>query len=170
MKVSLLSRKYAQALMNYYHWETKEEQWIERCNAVADFLYRHRRQLVLAPIYFYRTLFDRVGLNDMPIEIILQLLEKHRRTFLLSSVLYSVVNLYKKYHAIETCVISSAVELTDEQRGQIKLFLERMSGKKLNCFYKNDNSLIAGIRAQGESFAFEDSIAQKLKKLRHLIA
>ncbi len=158
METEGLARKYATALMQHYDWYERDVAWIVRLRAVAQFLRDHRQHFVYAHRSLYSAIFEIFGFHEPDIQSMLVLLEQQQRLLLLPDVLYRVIDRYKQRHDIEYCRVSSALSLTEAQAEKIKKLLERLSGKKLWCFYETDSSLIAGIRARSETFVWEDSV------------
>lgn len=160
-----LSRKYAVAFTRYYHWYKQDFTWMEKLDRVTNFLLMYRHHFVYEPRQKYSLVFKNFEIRDFDFNSIMTMLEKQHRTLLFPDILYEIVQIYKMHHGIESCSVTMTYELTPEQKNIFEDILEKKRGKKLLYSYAIDHSLIAGIRARGESFIYEDTIKQRLKAI-----
>lgn len=165
---SRLSHKYARALINHNHWYDKDYFWLERLVEAADFLHKNRRRFFHSPRIFYDIVLQNFEIAGADAAIALDLLEQHQRLSLLSEIFLAVADLYREHYGYELCRVSSAQELDHQQKSELQTQLRHLLGKKIYCSYVSDPSLIAGIRVRGQSFVWEDSIAQRLRMLEQI--
>jgi len=165
MDMTSLSRKYAAAWIHHYQWYDQDFSWMEKLSQLTHFLLTHRRRFVYEPLRGYALVFKNFELHNFDTRLIMMMLEKEQRMFLLPDILYEVVYLYKKQHGIESCIVTSACELTPEQKRVLENTLEKKTKKRLLYSYEIDDTLIAGIRVRGENFIYEDSVKQRLHAL-----
>lgn len=160
-----LAKKYAKALMRHYRWYELERDMIYRIAAVADFLHQYRRLFFYEPSSLYASVFEGFGSASAHTHEMVQLLEQQQRLFLLPDILHAVVALYQQYWGVEICLVKSAQSLTEAQKNDVRALLSARVDKKLYCVYEVDPTLIAGIKVRGQTFIWEDSIAQRLSAI-----
>lgn len=166
MDMTNLSRKYALALFSHYGWFKNSFEWMCKLSELIKFVRIYQHYFKYKPAQKYALVLHDINLFDGNVEYIIALLEKDHRIILMPDILEEVLNLYKDYHGIENCKIMSACALTDAQKHMLEHDLVRKVHKKLLYTYEIDSSLIAGVRVRGENFIYEDSVAQKLQKLK----
>lgn len=169
----LLSRRYATAFLAVFgNILTLEE--MNRLAQVRAFLEDNQSSLVALKIPtisasskrdMLATLFAHYGLVGAW-SLLVDLLLKDRRLFLLVPVLASAIRLYLQSHDMVQCTISSSYPLSDQQKQSIVHFIERMTGKKIISTYAVDATLIAGISIQSETFFWEHSVRRQLQRLK----
>ncbi len=170
-----LAHKYASAFLKVYNEQLIFDD-IERINAAADFLDKHRRALFLLKVPFIKRaikekelyeLWDRFALVK-PVKKLIALLLDHKRSYLLAAVFKAIVYRYQKLHTIHTIKVTSSIELSEKYRGDIEAFVDQqLSGTKLYR-YEVDQKLIAGIRLQSDTILWEFSIDKSLRELAHV--
>jgi ATP synthase F1 delta subunit len=96
------------------------------------------------------------------------LLVNDNRVFYIPHVLFFIIQLYKRSHAIESFAIMSTHDLNAQQKERIKYFLSSRTGSSIMCSYAIDKSLIAGIRMQSSEHMWEYSVRKQLACLRAL--
>lgn len=158
-----LARKYAVAFMRYQKYYNQNIDFFLRLNGLADFLMQYRDRFFYADKERYLTVFEIFGFDRNAFALLLDLLISDNRLVLIRGVIKAMCWLYQKHNALDICTITSSHQLRDDQLDQLQAFLERASGKKVLYTHKIDRSLIAGIRARGTTFIWEDSIAKRLR-------
>lgn len=169
-----LAKKYAQAYLNLF---SDQYTFQDICNLwrVAQFLSEHHSLLfyVSLPMIeqydkqrFIDLFFEKFHLFDS-LKNLCYLLLKNKHIFLLIDVLQQIYLLYKQKYNICELKIKSSSDLTDAAIHDIKQFFITLSGlSNVVVRYSIDQSLIAGIRLQSETYLWDYSIAQQLNKLK----
>lgn len=167
---SLLARKYAYAYLNRYGAEWSFDTY-QRLSELADFLQQHHAAVDYFTIAatsqeIIQRLFEQlIARFEMPESLrkLFNLLWKHKRLFILSEVMAALCYEYRKKYGIQVWTISSSHPLSNEQIEIIKKQLARRTGKIIEINIEHDAQLIAGIRLQSDTLAFEHSINKQLQ-------
>ncbi len=95
---------------------------------------------------------------------------EHRDMHVLFSAIEEFRAMYEDYMHIAEAVITSAVELTDEQKARLTAKLTKVTGKTINARYFVDKSLIGGISITVDGKNFDGSVRKNLKNLKEVIS
>ena len=96
----------------------------------------------------------------------LKLLADRQRIGILTSILERFLEIYRENSNIALATVTSAVELTDEQKGLITQKIINIAGtEKLELVTKIDPSLIGGFVASVGSKVIDASLASQIRKL-----
>jgi len=96
----------------------------------------------------------------------LKLLADRQRIGILTSILDRFLEIYRENSNIALATVTSAVELTDEQKGLITKKIINIAGtEKLELVTKIDLSLIGGFVASVGSKVIDASLASQIRKL-----
>jgi F-type H+-transporting ATPase subunit delta len=96
----------------------------------------------------------------------LKLLADRQRVGILTSILDRFLEIYRENSNIALATVTSAVELTDEQKGLITQKIVNIAGtEKLELVTKIDPSLIGGFVASVGSKVIDASLASQIRKL-----
>ena len=96
----------------------------------------------------------------------LKLLADRQRIGILTSILDRFLEIYRENSNIALATVTSAVELTDEQKGLITKKIINIAGtEKLELVTKIDPSLIGGFVASVGSIVIDASLASQIRKL-----
>ena len=96
----------------------------------------------------------------------LKLLADRQRIGILTSILDRFLEIYRENSNIALAAVTSAVELTDEQKGLITKKIINIAGtEKLELVTKIDTSLIGGFVASVGSKVLDASLASQIRKL-----
>ena len=91
------------------------------------------------------------------------LLIKQQRLVLIPAIFDHIVMIFEKKHAIEHVVITSSCALAQQEKICLEKFLQKQLGKQIVlCTYQIDPKFIAGIRMQGSTFLWENSMKNRL--------
>ena len=93
---------------------------------------------------------------------LMRLLIDHHRIILLPAVIKHIIYEYQRQHAIIECLVEHSHTLNEHQRAVIEQFLYKKTGKNIECSYRLNASLIAGVRLTSATFTWEHSIQQQL--------
>lgn len=175
---TLLARRYARAFLSLFAQQITEE----HCLAM-----RKAATLLISPagkswIMFFdfpsvtpeqqrtmvRLLLKRLDLPDYVQQLVI-LLCAHKRIELLPDVLNKIVGQFFEQKNITEFTITSCPEITPEELEEIRVFLQKKSGKNIRTITKTDNRLIAGVRVQSAALFWEYSIAKKLREAQQMV-
>ena len=159
------ARLYARAMMCHKQWYTKDFEWAQRIDALAQFMHKERRYFWYNAQLLYQKVLEIFGFSYSDFSSLLQLLHKQHRLSLFDQILVEMADLYRVYNQYEQCKIFSSRPLTKREIRDLMEELEKKVHKKLYYDARVDKNIIAGIRVQGESFFWEHSIAQQLRQL-----
>ena len=96
----------------------------------------------------------------------LKLLADRQRIGILTSILDRFLEIYRENSNIALATVTSAIELTDEQKGLITKKIINIAGtEKLELVTKIDPSLIGGFVASVGSKVIDASLASQIRKL-----
>ncbi len=96
----------------------------------------------------------------------LKLLADRQRIGILTSILNRFLEIYRQNSNIALATVTSAVELTDEQKGLITKKIINVAGtERLELVTKIDPSLIGGFVASVGSKVIDASLASQIRKL-----
>lgn len=79
-------------------------------------------------------------------------------------------HMYEDYKRFTYAVITSAVELTDEEKAKLVAKLESVTGKTVRPKYKIDPALMGGITVTADGMFFDGSVRKNLKNLEKEIS
>lgn len=169
----ILTKKYARAYLNIFGTQCTDEV-INRCVMLHDFLKKQHAalfyvQLSSAPLVVKVDVLTgmaeryQLGLFLKPL---LQLLETHKRLFLLADILAMLRTVYEEQHNTMRCAITSTRALKESEREKIVHFLTEKTKMKIHAQYSIDPSIIAGIRVLSDTIRWEHSIHAFLKLMK----
>ena len=79
-------------------------------------------------------------------------------------------HMYEDYKKFTYAEITSAVELTDEEKEKVVKKLEKITGKTVRPKYKIDPALMGGITVTADGMFFDGSVRKNLKNLEKEIS
>jgi F-type H+-transporting ATPase subunit delta len=168
-----LVRKYAQAYLNIFEEHHSFEDFASMWRA-SQFLSEHHSLLfylslpMIQPSDKYRFIdlfVQKFHLFDS-LKRLFYLLLQNKHIFLATDVLQTIYHLYKQRHNIADLQVISSSDLSDEKLEEIQQFFMHLSGQQVKVHHQVRPQLIAGIRLQTQTFLWEYSIAQQLRKLK----
>ena len=95
---------------------------------------------------------------------------EHRDMHVLFSAISEFRKMYEDYMHIADAVITSAVELTDEQKARLTAKLTKVTGKTIKPQYVIDKGLIGGISVTVDGKHFDGSVRKNLKNIKEVIS
>ncbi len=107
-------------------------------------------------------------LQDLTLNFLLLLCEK-RRERLLTEMLRDYVTLMADRRGVATAEVTSAIELTDEQVGQLEAKLSTYSGKDVRVETSVDPSLKAGFIARLGDQVFDGTLESMVDRLHNAL-
>ncbi len=168
----IISTKYARAFINVFA-STIDSAQLQKIEKFILFLQNQKE----AFFYFklplikdeikrevFQKLFSQFEVDDS-FMVLIDLLMKDKRISLLSLVMVSIIKLIKQSFGIMDFTITSSHELEEHELSEIKKFLERKTGKKIEYKTRIDKKLIAGLKVYSDSLGWEYTIYDQLKLL-----
>ena|SRR3990167_4151787 len=171
MKSMTKANAYAKAFCNIYDTSLTREA-IDGIGQAGNFLNEHRRALFLFKIPLIDEAVKKRGMQELSdrfelpqgVARLFDVLLAHGSASLLADVFLAIVKYYNREHQYESVVITSASELTEQQKKQIIAFADaRFTGTKKYTF-RLDTSLIAGIKIMSDTMMWESSIDNYLRE------
>lgn len=96
-----------------------------------------------------------------------KILLSHHHFALFGAVVNRFFDLYQQSQGIESVVITSAVEVDDNQKKRLAKAFQKQSGaKKVEATYTVDPELVAGVSMQSKSILIDGSLKTKIAKLK----
>lgn len=170
---SEVAKKYAHAYLNIFGDQQTFQDFCSLWRA-SQFLSEHHSLLFYLSLpmihevdkkRFIDLLFEKFHLFDS-LKQLFYLLLKNKHIFLATDILRDIYGLYKVKHKISDLQLVSSSDLSEEKIEEIKNFFIKLSGQHVVVRYSVNPGLIAGIRLQTDTFLWDYSIAQQLRKLK----
>lgn len=173
-KRMILARKYALAFVHSFasEFETPD---IEHIAQAYQFLAVHKRfsyflnlpaiSVAQKKDALEKILISQFQLPQRPCLALITMLIAHNRTFLIDSILRAMYMLMMEQKNITAFTITSAQELTRDQRIDVEQFLSESISKKIIPTYMINKDLIAGLRMQSNAHLWEHSLKKYLRTL-----
>ncbi len=114
---------------------------------------------------FFTLLFDTYKIPLLFNRLVL-LLYKRKMLTDFAVICFYIEKFYKNKHNIVDFSVTSASVLSDDQKEKIKQFLTKKIRKNSMCSFSVDESLIAGICCQSETFLWQHSVRSQLDKVQ----
>lgn len=168
-----IAKKYARAYLNICGQEHTFEDYCTMWRA-AQFLSEHRSLLSYLSLSivnevdkkrFIDLFFEKFHLL-LSLKQLFYLLLKNKHIHLAADTLRDIYAMYKTEHHIVDLKVTSSTDLSELQIKEIKQFFNEISGQQAQISYSINSSLIAGIRLQTDTYLWEYSIAQQLRKIK----
>jgi F-type H+-transporting ATPase subunit delta len=176
--LSALTRSYAEALADVAFEQNRVEA-VKR--ELASFVELTKRSLELrnflespaVPLASKHgaisRLAERLGASEA-VRNFLFVLVDHRRSALLAEIAKDFTAVLNERMGIAEAQVTSARELTPEEKAELVATLARVTGKKIEARYRLDPELIGGAVVQVGSTIYNGSVRQQLERLRARLA
>ena len=105
-----------------------------------------------------------------PVFAFLNVLLEHRDINVLLSAIDEFRSLYEDYMNVADAVVTSVVELTDEQKKKLISKLSIVTGKRIRATYVIDSSLIGGLSVTVDGRLYDGSIKKNLNNLKEVMS
>lgn len=172
----ILSSRYAKAFFNLYEdqitfddlyaLERAEKFFLERKE--INFFMKISSLNMQAKEEALVKLCKQFGLQAIFLKLLFLLVEKKRSSFLPE--LFRQLRLeLKRRKSITEWLVTSSMLLNKTQKDTIEKFLKKTVGMHTICTYKQDETLIAGIRVQSDSLLWEVSLRQRLQRITRFL-
>lgn len=90
----------------------------------------------------------------------------HQRTHMLAEIIATFEEVVQKRQGVAKAAISSAVELTAEQKAELAFTLERLTGKRVEPSFSLDASLLGGAIVRIGDTIYDGSLRNRLSAMR----
>jgi F-type H+-transporting ATPase subunit delta len=114
-------------------------------------------------------LVDALKLSRITRNFLYVLVDK-RRIGMLSEIVHSFEEIIDERLGFARAEITSALELSEEQRGLLNRDLERLTGKKIRMRFAVDQKLIGGVVARIGSTIYDGSVRGQLQTIGRRLA
>jgi len=111
------------------------------------------------------TIAARMGLNTAARNFICLLVD-HRRTEMLREIEQAFFHELNTRLGIEEAEVTSARELSAEEKRELTAVLERRTGKKVEARFRESGALLAGAVVRLGSTIYDGSVREQLNRLR----
>jgi F-type H+-transporting ATPase subunit delta len=173
IKEKIIARRYAFAFLNVFIDLLKEDD-LKKILALFDYFKERRQACFLMRLSLLDSKVKCDALNKISEEFLLpscfkklfQLLVEHKRTLLLADVFDEICIEYKKRKKIISFDVITVDPVLEEQKNIVEKFLNTATQKTVVCSYKEDITLIAGIRLQSKQYLWETSVKGRLNRVR----
>jgi F-type H+-transporting ATPase subunit delta len=115
--------------------------------------------------HLIRSLFTS-RLSQPLVSFILLLIEKNRVEFL-SDIARDFEEILENFRNIVKARVTTAVAIDDDFKEQLRVKLEKLSGKKIEIVHRIDKRIIGGIVVQLNFKVIDRSVRHELESLRH---
>lgn len=169
-----LSIRYAKAFLDVFKSDISD-QTIEKVKQVVLLFQNNQPRISLLSLPLYSKQDQYTLLSTLLVEKaqlpnvfanLIDLLVKHRRASLITTVLHKIVVLYYQRNNISSFSITSSYELEESQLQSIQQFLAVQTGSVIIYTYTIDSDLIAGIRLQSTTNLWEYSVRKSIEAIR----
>lgn len=77
---------------------------------------------------------------------------------------------YNEAHGISEAFVTSAVELSSEQKESLRKKLEDISGRKIVLNEKTDKNMVAGLKVELDGKQFDGTVSGRIKSIRKQVS
>lgn len=95
---------------------------------------------------------------------------EHGDILVLSAAVDEFVQLYEDYMNFAKAVVTSAIELSDEQKDKIVSKLSSVTGKKIQAEYIIDESIMGGVTVMVDGKYYDGSVRKNLNNLKEVMS
>lgn len=172
LEAHTLARRYATAFLNLYG-DSLEAADYSALKKGADFFKAHKQACFLMRLSLLdqkivkKVLVEKrkeFGLSDC-FDRLFMLIYKDKRTFLLPDLLQTILHEADERRGMEFFHITHVGEFSAQKKEDLVVWLEKKTGKTIECRYQEDAGLIAGLRLQSKHYLWETSIRERLKRI-----
>jgi F-type H+-transporting ATPase subunit delta len=108
---------------------------------------------------------DKMGL-DVAVRNFIYLVVDHRRTEILPEMEEAFLSELNERLGIVDAEVTSAHELNDDDKRQLRTVLEQRTGKEVEARFQIDGALLGGVVVRLGSTIYDGSVRDQLKRLR----
>ena len=100
----------------------------------------------------------------------LNILCDHGDTYILGDCVEEFNAMYEDYMRFSKAVVTSAVELSDDQKSRLITKISAVTGKRVEAEYVIDKALIGGISVEVDGKLFDGSVRKNLNNIKEVIS
>lgn len=115
-----------------------------------------------------KTIFEERVCED--VYSFLCVLCEHEDTYCIKEAIDEFSNMYENYKHFATAVVTSAVELTEEEKSKLMAKLTKVTGKRIVASYEIDKNLMGGITVEVDGMFYDGSVRKNLKNIKEVIS
>ena len=169
-----ISLEYAEALFLLSCEENKKEEYLRDLGIVKEALTEEYIMLLRSPEISKE---EKLGLIDAAFEgrvlehivSFLKLACENGRAELLPMCIENYEKLYNRVNKVIVARVTSAVELTEEEKAKIIAALEKKSGHRVELLCTVDQSVIGGVIISTEDVVIDGSLRRKIHDVKEVI-
>jgi ATP synthase, F1 delta subunit len=113
----------------------------------------------------FQKLLKKINANQLT-NTFIKVIEKNKRFSNLASIITQFININSQKRGDVLADVTSADELTDDQKNKITNQLKSILGDKLSLSFDVDNSIMGGLIVKVGSKMIDTSLANKINKLK----
>ena len=173
-----VSKEYSQALFALAVEEGKESEYADSISELSKIISENSRFVELlaspcVPLSERKTVIDEVfkGGDEVTknLSSFLKIIAEKGRISEIGEILAESMAMLKSAEGISTAYVTSAVELTDDEKSALRAKLEKKLSKKVELVCDVDKSLIGGVVVNVDGNIIDGSIKRKLSDIREII-
>ena len=170
----LISDRYALALYDLASENKVIDPVLDNLKSIQEVINKNRelKLLVKSPLIFSNDkleillkLMSKQNLNQLSVTF-LKVISKNKRFASLLSIILQFANINAQKRGDVLAAITSADELSEDQRANVKEQLKAILGEKLSLNFKVDKKIIGGLIVKVGSKMIDTSLANKINKLK----
>ena len=172
--IDLMSNRYASALYDLAVESKTVEAIINDLNFVQKIIIDNKdlKLLIKSPLIssqdklkIFVKILSKQNINELTHNF-MKVVASNKRFAYLSLIILQFIRINSEKRGNVIAEITSAEELTDQQKNEIINKLKMKLGDKLSLDYKIDNSIIGGLIVKVGSKMIDSSLASKINKLK----
>lgn len=177
MSASAIARRYAKALVQLGAESNSVDAFNAELTRINDTLDANRNLIALFsnPAYgadakreILREVAGKLAISPMINNFLLLLLDRNR-ILCLPQIVASYAKLADELSGVVRPVVTSGMQLDDQQIADIKAALEKSTGKKVELTVKVDSSLIGGVVTKIGDRVFDGSVKTQLNRIQDIL-
>ena len=105
-----------------------------------------------------------------PVFSFLSVICEHRDMYILFSAIDEFRSMYEEYMNYADAVVTSAVELTEDEKTRLVKKLSEVTGKTVRASYVIDKDLLGGLSVSVDGRHYDGSVRKNLKNIKEVIS
>ena len=166
------ARRYAEAAFELARRDDSFDQWRDDLQTANTFLGDERVTRVVdnpaLPFAERREVIDQLLQKRVrkPVKNLISLLAERSRLELLPAIVAEYQRLLNRERGIATAIVTSAAELSKDERAALQQRLQKMIGSEVELDVRIDEGLIGGLTVRVGDRLFDASVRGRLERLR----
>lgn len=100
----------------------------------------------------------------------MNILCEHGDMYVMDDAIAEFCEMYEDYMRFSKAVVTSAVELTEEEKVKLITKLQAVTGKRIEAEFKTDKSLIGGVTVDVDGKFYDGSVRKNLSNIKEVIS